>query len=144
MSDKFEQKEKVSGVWQGNPVSFNRIWGGHRFTDDEVNALLAGKEITILGLKTKNGGTYGVKGELANLEFKGSKFVGFNRTGFVVEDKVPDKWCGHVFTEDEKIMLEQGLEVYVENAVSKKGSQFSCNVKYDIKEDGNKGIIPLY
>jgi len=37
-----------------------------------------------------------------------------------------------------------GKEVYIEGFVSKKGNVFSAKVKYDTREDGTKGIIPIF
>lgn len=54
--------ERVSGIWMGpdgaEEVTFKRVWGKaapHRFTDDEVDELLAGGEVTIHDYPTKSG-----------------------------------------------------------------------------------------
>lgn len=79
----YPQKEKYSGTFKGKQVSFNRTWGGHRFTDDECEALLRGEEITITGLQSKSGSTYGVKGKLKKQSYNGNPFYGFDKTDFV-------------------------------------------------------------
>ena len=75
-SSSFPQKEKVSGIWKGKQISFNRTWGGHRFTDAEVADLLAGKEISVQSV-SKAGKPYAAKGKLANQTYNGASFVGF-------------------------------------------------------------------
>lgn len=140
------EKEKYSGTWNGKEISFNRAWGGHRFTDAECEDLLAGKEIKVLGLKAKSGKEYGVVGKLSEQEYNGHKYVGFEKTDFVSASgsKIPDEWCQHKFTDAEKDALEAGTEVFIEGCVSKKGNVFSCNVKYGKNDKGRMSIIPLF
>jgi DNA topoisomerase-3 len=69
--------DRVRGKWKGKEVTFKRIWGGHRFTDEEVADLLAGKEIMLEGLKSSSGREYSVKGKLARQTYNGRKYVGF-------------------------------------------------------------------
>ena len=138
------EKEKYEGKWNGKAVKFTRTWRGHRFTDEECEALCRGEEIEVLGLVAKSGKTYGVVGKLTNQTYNEHKFVGFEQMGFANAQGVPDEWCGHKFTDEEKNSLEAGLEVYIEGCVSKKGNAFSCNVKYGERDNGTKGIIPLF
>lgn len=140
------QKERVTGKWKRKEVTISREWSGHRFTDEELEKLFAGEEIEIFGLVSKSTGkTYGVRGKLANQEYNGRKFVGFERTGFASENKgIPDVWCQHKFTEDEKILLEQGKSVEIDGCVSKKGNVFSCKVHYGKNDRGQMGIIPEF
>jgi DNA topoisomerase-3 len=140
----FKQKEKYEGTWNGKKVSFNREWGGHRFTDDECQKLCDGEEIEVLGLTSKAGKTYGITGRLAELEYNGHKYIGFERTGFANSKTVPDSWCKHDFTAKEKEDLEGGAIVHIDGAVSKKGNVFSCDVKFGEREDGSMGIIPQF
>lgn len=141
---KFEEKEKYEGTWNGKSVKFTRTWGGHRFTDEECKALCDGDEIEVFGLKSKAGTEYGVKGKLSEQSYNGHKFVGFERTGFANKPGVPDSWCKHEFTAEEKTQLEAGTVVHIEGAVSKKGNVFDCDVIYGEREDGSKGIIPQF
>lgn len=147
MTSTTNKKEKYTGVWAntGESVSFNREWGKHRFTDQECEDLLAGKEIEILGLVSANGNTYGVVGKLSEQTYNGHKFIGFERLGFAQSKTVPAQWSGHKFTEDERMMLEQGLSVILDDCVSKKSNRkFSspCKVTWGKKADGSMGIIP--
>lgn len=141
---KFEEKEKYEGTWNGKSVKFTRTWGGHRFTDEECKALCDGEEIEVFGLKSKAGKEYGVKGKLSEQSYNGHKYVGFERTGFANKPGVPDSWCKHEFTAEEKTQLEAGTVVHIEGAVSRKGNVFDCDVIYGEREDGSKGIIPQF
>lgn len=141
----FEQVERAEGMWNGKKVSFKRIYSGHRFTDKEVEDLLSGKEIEVADfVSAKTGKTYGAKGKLSNLEYNGNPYVGFERTGFLNEDRIPDEWCGHRFTEDEKLMLEAGKSVHIDGCKSKKGSEFSTVVTFEDDGSGRKKIVPEF
>ena len=91
-------------------------------------------------------------GRLANLEFNGRKYVGFEKTGFVSDGnsgggsgKVPTMWSGYTFTDDERILLEAGKHVKLEGLTSKKGTTYSCTVRFGKKRsDGRMGIIPEF
>lgn len=145
MTSTTNKKEKYTGVWAntGKSVSFNREWGSHRFTDQECEDLLAGREIEVLGLVSSNGNTYGVVGKLSEQTYNGHKFIGFERLGFAQSKTVPTQWREHKFTEDERMMLEQGLPVVLDDCISKKNNRkFSCKVTWGKRDDGSIGIIP--
>lgn len=78
-----DDKAYCHGVWKGREIRFKRTYRGHEFTDDECDALLAGNEIEVDGLVAKSGKVYGQKGHLADLEYNGHKYVGFEATGFL-------------------------------------------------------------
>lgn len=139
-------KKKASGTWNGKQVTFTAEWGGHEFTDDEIKQLLDGYEIEVNGLVSKSGKTYGVTGKLTEQTYNGHKFVGFERTGFANSrpEGVPDEWCQHKFTDDEKALLEQGKSIEIDGCVSKKGNVFSCKVHYGENDKGYKAIIPEF
>ena len=114
----YETKEKYEGTWKGKQVSFTRKWRTHRFTDDECARLCNGEKIQV-ELMSKNNTPYKIEGELQEQSFtndsgKKINFVGFKDLGFVQNDLVPVSWCNHRFTEDERILLEGGKEVYIE------------------------------
>lgn len=139
-------KERYEGTWQGKPVKFVRAFSGRRFSDEECESLCRGETLHLKGLTSKKGSEYAVFGKLQEQTFTNSdgkeiKYVGFKAE---FENGVPKKWCEHVFTDEEKILLESGKEVYIEGFVSKKGTVFNAKVKYDYKEDGTKGIIPEF
>lgn len=130
-------KEKYEGTWNGKAVKFVRTWSGHRFTDDECEALCNGDVIEIEAI-SKAGKQYTVKGALKKKEFNGHPYVGFepdfNAGG------VPKSFCGHNFSEDELTMLEAGKEIYVKGFLSKKGNVFDSYVSYGDMGDGRKGF----
>lgn len=135
----FEPKEKAEGLWNGREVKFNRNYSGHRFTDEEVTQLLNGEEITC-EFVGKNG-PYKATGKLEEQEYNGNKYVGFSRTGFVSE--IPDVWCEHTFTPEEKQLLRDGQMIRIDGFVSKKGNVFSANIKW-VEENGRKRIVPIF
>ncbi|CAK1253725.1 DNA topoisomerase [Fructobacillus cardui] len=73
----YEPKEKVSGEWHGEEVTFNAFFSGHRFTAEEVAQLLAGEVITFQAA-SKKGKSYTAKGQLAKKRYKGKDFIGFD------------------------------------------------------------------
>lgn len=135
-----DQKEKYEGTWNGRQVRFNRTWGGHRFTDEECEALCEGREITVE--LNGNNGPYKVKGQLSKQEYNGHPYVGFERTGYVSDPtRIPPVFCGHTFTQDEMILLKQGNPVQVNQVKSKAGKVFDAKIKWGKKDDGNYGWI---
>lgn len=72
----FKPKEKAEGLFNGEQVKFNREWSGHRFTDDEVDDLLAGEEVEF-DFTSKKGDDWHVVGKLAKQEYNGHEFYGF-------------------------------------------------------------------
>lgn len=137
-------KEKYTGTWNGKEVSFTRSYSGTRFTDEQCEELLQGKEIKLMGVKSqKTGKTYNIKGKLANLEYKGKAYVGFENTGYINDDGSDqvkkeinmDEYCvgtwkkkqikfkkvfsGRTFTDEECQKLLNGEEIEFE-AISKK------------------------
>ena len=66
-----------SGKWKRRNIRFKRVWGGYRFTDEECEILLKGKEVTIEAVSQKTGNSYVVTGKLAEQNYQGRKFVGF-------------------------------------------------------------------
>lgn len=141
----------ASGTWNGKNVKFKKSWGGRTFTDDEVQKLLAGEEIKLMGMQGKSG-TYNVKGALQEQSFKGRPFVGFAPTGYLNDDgsdrtvaaKNPDEyasgtwkrkkvqfkkiWGGHTFTDDEIQQLLAGKEISFQ-ATSKGGKPYTAKGK---------------
>ena len=138
-----EQVEKVKGLWieTNSEVEFKRIWGGHRFTDEEVESLLNGDELILRNLQSKTGEHYSVRGKLAKQKYKGKNFVGYKSLEFLHDDSVPESWCHYKFNAAEITALEAGDSIPITGAVNKVGKVFDCRVRYGIKEDGKKGII---
>lgn len=80
----YEKKEKHSVETEdGKTLEFNKTWGGHTFTEEEVEKLINGETIEIRGLKNKRGKEYGVRGRLEEQIYKGRKFFGFKMLEFI-------------------------------------------------------------
>lgn len=138
------KKEKCTGVWNGHDVTFSRQWGGHRFTDDECESLLRGEEIEIQGLTSASGNTYGVKGKLAMQTYNGNNYVGFEKTGYLGDNKkfsdaercrgtwkgeeisFKKVWGGHTFTDAECEALLRGEEITIDCKSAKTGSDYQA------------------
>lgn len=121
--------------------SFNRVWAGHRFTDEECRQLSAGETIVLTDAKKKNGDTFACEGHLEEQEYNGHPFLGFKMTGF--PEIFPETYCGYTFTDSERNLLELGREVYVDGFISKaKGRSYGAYVKWDVDpETGKKRIM---
>lgn len=65
----------VVGIWNGEKVRFKRQWGGHEFSEQEINDLLSGKDIRFRCTVNKN--EQDIIGKLERLDYKGTKYVGF-------------------------------------------------------------------
>ena len=78
-----QQHERCEGEWHGQEMSFDRIWGGYRFSDQECQALFDGATIEITGLISKNGKPYGVAGKLSHHAFSNHVVFGFEPVGFL-------------------------------------------------------------
>lgn len=141
--------ERYEGTWNGKTIKFKREWSGHTFTDEECEKLCNGEEIEIEAVSAKSGKSFKCKGKLEEQEYNGNKYVGFKNTGFVnsagVQNGIPDEWCGHKFTDDEKSLLETGVSVQCDDFVSKKsGKKFSAKVRFGKNDKGYMGIIPEF
>lgn len=155
--------ERYSGSWNGTPVSFKRSWSGHDFTDQECEALCNGAEIKVMGLVSKNGGTYNVAGHLEEQEYNGRKYVGFKVTKYLDDngnekqqsagdDRFTGTWkgkpvslkknyCGHTFTQDEFDKLCKGETIEVLDCKSKTGSTYGVKGKLNnLEYNGRKYI----
>lgn len=89
----FKQVEKETFESQeGKEVSFKKEWGGHKFTEEEIDKLIKNEVITIEGLKNKRGKKYNAKGKLMEQKFKGKTFWGFKMMEYIEEGKEPKKF----------------------------------------------------
>lgn len=156
----FERKEKFEGNWKGKDVSVSRVWGGHRFTDEECEALLADEEITFEMPSKYGDGTYGVTGRLSDLEYNGHKYVGFQKTGTTGggngggkdpaycygtwngrEIRFKKTFRGHEFTDDECDRLLAGADIEVTGLVAKSGKVYGVHGKLaELEYNGHQYI----
>lgn len=150
--EKQSPKEYAKGVWLGNEVEFNRVYGGHRFTDNEVETLLNDGEVTI-HVKGKDGSDLIMKGKLEEQEFKGRTFIGFHgsivRTDLVEgiwqgrEIKFKDSYAGHKFTSSEIDSLLNDEEIEIEGK-SKDGSPIKMRGKLEEQEYKGRTFIGFH
>lgn len=139
-----EQTERFDGTWNGQEVHPKRVWSGHRFTDEECDKLLAGEEIEIEAVSVKTGKGFRCAGRLANLEYNGQGYVGFERTRFINgsdNQDGPDGWCKYTFTDSERADLAAGKTVKVmKKFIGKSGRAFSAEVRWN-KDSGQVEIV---
>lgn len=76
----------------GEEISFKKEWGGHTFTEEEIEQLSNGETITLKGLKNKRKKTYSAKGKIMEQSFKGRKFWGFKMIEYHEDGKDPVKF----------------------------------------------------
>lgn len=148
-----EPREKYEGVFNGKTVSFNRVYSGYRFSDDECKRLCNGEDIVIKNVQGKNG-TYNAKGNLQLQNYKGKSFWGFKPIEYVNDDgsskasisnsnsgdyatgkwkgkdvKFKRTWSGHTFTDDEVALLLAGKEISFEAVSTRTGSTYTAKGK---------------
>lgn len=75
--EKKDEIERFNGKWNGKDVKVKRIWGGHRFTDEEVQCLLDGGTIVFDAVSKNTGNPYKAKGRLEEQSYEGRNFIGF-------------------------------------------------------------------
>lgn len=63
--------ERVKGTYAptGEEVTFKGVWSKHRFTEDEIEALLAGETIVVEAVSAKSGKRFSAPGKLEKQEF---------------------------------------------------------------------------
>lgn len=136
MTKTFTPKEKAEGVWvvTGQKTKFNRVWAKHRFTDEEVEKLLAGEEITIEA-ETKDGKPMQATGQLEAQEYNGYPFVGFKSD---MGRRPPKSFGQYTFTDEEYQKLENGEKIYVTELVSgRTGNTYAATLSFDVDPDGD-------
>lgn len=164
LPDQAASAERVSGTWSGREVSFRREFSGHRFTDEEVAELLAGRSVRLMDcVSAKTGSTFHCEGHLEEGTFKGKAFVGFKPTAFLDESGEPLKprdpadyisgtwkrkkvsfrreWAGHTFTDEEGERLLAGETIHITGCVSKAGKSFECDGRLATKKWQGKTIV---
>ena len=103
-----EKTEEDVYVPTGEKVSFAKVFSGHSFTLHEIEALLAGEEISFEAVSSK-GKRYTATGRLCKQKYKGREFWGFKLN----EREFPDEYLGHRFThrftdEEKAVLLKKG------------------------------------
>lgn len=142
------EKEYFEGTWaqNGQHVRLNRVWSGHRFTDQECMDLLAGKDIEIQATSSKTGNDFAVVGALGESEFNGRVFIGFQPdfnkpTQASKQGTVPKSMLGVKLTQEQRDQIAAGKKVPVKGMKSKRtGKTFDAYLYLEDKPDGTRGI----
>jgi DNA topoisomerase-3 len=130
----FERNERFDATYDCKAVKVNRVWSGHRFTDEEVEALRAGDTIHFMA-KAKDGHDYEAYGYLAeqtftNAEGKEIVYVGFKLDFDSAPSTIPASFCGHTFSDAERDLLESGQPLHLDGLKSKRGNTFSADLTW--------------
>lgn len=149
--------DKVEGIYTGSrmpdyvnkKVSFFASGPSHHeFTQEEIDALLAGKAIAYDAHSDKTGNDYAAKG-----------YLGINDRGYVgfildfncavdldnSTDRVPFRWCGVELTDEQRAALMNGERVHLVGCVSKAERQFDVDVTFEDEDgSGHKRIVPHF
>ena len=130
MSQQFQQVDKVTGIFAptGQEVSFKSESHGHKFTQEEIDTLLSGGELTLDLPKKDKSGTYEGILYLGEGSYNGKTYFGVQMK-FPI--KVPNSWCKRTFTQEEKDMLEAGEEIYIEGYTGNSGKEFNAFTKFN-------------
>lgn len=135
-------------LMNGEAVRFNRIWSGYRFTDEEIEMLMAGYDIRI-----KTDFTDGINGSLDWQEYNGSEFFGFAPwdAGSYERHEAPFplQWNNYTFTEEEQAILRRGERLLLVCESKTSRVSYAVNISFDlIKENGpypsRWGIVPHF
>lgn len=142
---------KVPGVFKGRNVE---IWDGfgprdnyHTFSQEELDALFAGKTIAFVAHSKRTGNDYVATGYLGDgdrgfgfiLDFNATPDVDFTKSE---ELHVPHSFCGVQLTDEQRSDLENGARVHLDHMVSSAGNEFSADLAWedDPEHPGRKHI----
>lgn len=152
-----DEDDRIEGQWtdedgEVNDVKLKKTWRGHTWTDNEAKELFAGKNVKVKLNKKDGTGQYEMLAFLAHQSFTNSQ--GKVIKGIWVDGKfaprkkdVPDEWCHHKFTDEEKETLRNKGTVHCTDFKSKVGKIFECDVTWGEHEWNGKtvtGIIPHF
>ena len=72
----FKDVERFTMMLDGEEVNPKRMWSDHRFTDEEVEKLSRGEEISF-DMVSKKGKPYIATGKVQKYEYEGRTVIGF-------------------------------------------------------------------
>lgn len=151
--------DRIKGIWNGTEVSIKKSWAGHEWTKEEIENLFAGKDVTVTGLKSSNGDSYGVIGRLAEQIYQGKKYIGFKKIASLSEDgvqkdvdrvtgtfrnktiSIKTSWNGHTWSDDELKQLFAGKEITVYGFKSKDNNEYGVTGKLAKQTYNGKSFI---
>ena len=125
--------EKFTGTFNGEEVSVFREFGGHRFTDEEVEWLLNGDVIEFPAHSERTGNDYTARGRLE----KDGRFVKFKMDFDAKPDHYafPPSLCGHTFSAEERDLLLSGQPLHRDDWYSKaKDKHFEADAVWSESE----------
>ena len=142
---------KVSGVFEGRNVeiwdSFGPRDNCHKFSQEELDALFAGKTIAFAAHSKRTGNDYVAVGYLGDSDRGFGFIMDFDATPDVdftnpADLHVPHSFLGVQLTDEQRHDLENGARVHLDNMVSSKGNEFSADVAWedDAEHPGRKRI----
>ena len=149
--------ERVSITFDGAEIQINEEFGGHKFTDDELETLALGGTVSFTANKKDGSGTYTANMKIGEREYNGRTFMGLvfdesKRGGgngkaikvtFNGQDAfIPKEFGGHVFTDDEIATLSGGGVVEFE-ANKKSGGTYKAYMEIGQKEWQGKTSLGL-
>lgn len=117
-------KEQATGLFRkiGKIISFNRVFGSYRFSDEEVERLLNGEVITFPQL---NGRT--MSGDLQEQEYKGFRYFGLK-----LKNTIPNIISDVALSPYQIQQLEAGKEIYVQGLYSKvKSRHYNAFIRWN-------------
>lgn len=136
--------EKAIGEWNGETVKIAVSHAGHRFTQDELDTLFAGKVLTFEGLDfNKNPMQVSIK--LAHMTYKGKPYVGFQDAAYFYgnfkgeEIKFKRTYMGYNFSDAECNSLLNGAELTFTGTM-KDGSTAELKGRLE-KQKTSNGIV---
>ena len=147
-----QAKPKAEGIFKptGEKVRFNKEWGGHTFTDQEVEKLLAGETISFEATG-KTGKKRIVEGTLGQGKFNGKPYWGFQRKeadSYTIQTApFPKEWSGYKFTKEDEKRLRAGEKIKIKAISSKTKKPYDVDITFELREyKGNKswGIEPHF
>ncbi|MCC2249011.1 DUF3945 domain-containing protein [Virgibacillus sp. AGTR] len=150
---KAQPKPKTEGVYKptGEKIRFNKVWGDHAFTSEEIEKLLNGETIMIQVKSQKTGKTHHVEGSLGQGVYNGKPFWGFQRKkaeSYTRENApFPKMWSGYTFTKEDEKKLRAGEKIKIKATSKKTKKPFEVGVTFEMREyKGNKswGIEPHF
>ncbi len=120
-------------------LNLGKLYHGHEWTDEEKKNII-GKgtpghpiELTF----GDNGNKYlclvAVDSDLNSLTHRNVNNI-----------SISDKFCGHVFTDEEKNKLKNGKQLHINDFVTKDGRKYSSYVQYSVAKNGLEIRVPQH
>lgn len=139
LTDAYSYEYVHMQLWNGESVKFKRVWGNHRFTDEELQYLMAGMEVRINTPTTR-----GIIGSLDWQEYKGRDYFGFApwdaEAYHIGNAPFPVQWNGHEFTEEEERILRSGEKLLLVTTSARTGSMYALHISFDLIKDNQGGL----